>query len=66
MLLVGGARWRDAVHAQQKPMPVIGYLEASSPGSRSLCGRVPPGTERDPLCRGKKRGDRIPLGGGPL
>src|ERR1700730_4499974 len=30
------------------------------------CGRVPPGTERNRLRRGTKRGDRIPLGGGPL
>ena len=29
-------------------------------------GRVPPGTERSRLCRGTKRNDRIPLGGGPL
>ena len=32
----------------------------------TVCGRVPPGTERNRLCRGTKCGDRIPLGGGPL
>ena len=32
----------------------------------TVCGRVPPGTKRNRLCRGTKRGDRIPLGGGPL
>src|SRR6266436_2651574 len=32
----------------------------------TVVGRVPPGTERNRLCRGTERGDRIPLGGGPL
>jgi len=31
-----------------------------------VCGRVPPWAERNRLCRGKKRCDRIPLGGGKL
>src|SRR2546423_13399940 len=30
------------------------------------CGRVPPGTERNRLCRGPKCSDRVPLGGRAL
>jgi putative ABC transport system substrate-binding protein len=37
--------------------------------ARLVCSepsRVPPGTERNRLCRGAERGNRIPLGGGSL
>ena len=68
MLMLGTAvTAAPAVRAQQKAMPVIGFLGVNSPGPFApLCGRVPPGAERNRLRRGTKRGDRIPLGGGPL
>jgi hypothetical protein len=33
------------LRAQQKAMPVIGYLASGSSGPSTECGRVPPGTE---------------------
>ena len=68
MLLLGGAMTAArALRAQQKAMPVIGFLGTGvARPDCTVCGRVPPGTERNRLCRGTKRGDRIPLGGGPL
>ena len=48
-------------------MPVIGFLSSASPDAvREPCARVPPRPERNRLCRGPERGDRIPLGGGSI
>ena len=68
LLLLGGAMTAArALRAQQKAMPVIGYPQRHlARPACTVCGRVPPGTERNRLRRGPKRGDRIPLGGGPL
>ena len=65
-LVAATVAWPMTARAQ-KPMPVIGFLgtHLARPGC-TVYGRVPPGTERNRLCRGTKLGDRIPLGGGPL
>ena len=64
MLFVYGAMTAGrALRAEQKAMPVIGYLGATSPGAAaSTLAGVPPGIERNRVCRGAERRDRIPLG----
>jgi hypothetical protein len=47
MLVLGGAMTAvPALRAQQKAIPVIGYVASGSPGPGcTKCGRVPPGAQ---------------------
>jgi hypothetical protein len=49
--------------AQQRGMPVVGFVNAGRAPDRLRAFQR--GLKRDRLCRGSQRGDRIPLGGGP-
>ena len=59
VLLLGGTlASARALRAQQRAMPVVGYIVSCFAG----CGCVPAGTERHWLCRRTKSGNRIPAG----
>jgi len=63
--LLGGAAaaWPLGARAQQAAMPVIGVLDARSPGStEGLLRRVPPGLKESGYVEGEKCSARISLG----
>ena len=58
--LLCAAKARRA-RAEQSAMPVIGFLDPTSPeGLADFC-RISPGPQGHRLCRRRERGDRIPL-----
>jgi hypothetical protein len=67
LLLAGAMTAASTLRAQQKAMPVIGYLGATSAGPAApFMAAFHQGLKGDRLHRGTKPGDRIPVGGGPL
>src|SRR6516165_1463138 len=68
ILTAGVAGGRPTLsRAQQKAMPVIGYLNSTSPDpNEPFAAAFRQGLSEAGLGRGTKRGDRIPLGGRQL
>ena len=57
------ARWPLTAHAQQQPLPVIGFLNGASPqGYEPEVNAFRLGFEGNRLCRGPECNDRISLG----
>ena len=51
-LLAGATIAPRALRAQQKAMPVVGFLSGARPSRCTVCGRAPPGTSPNRLRRG--------------
>jgi putative ABC transport system substrate-binding protein len=67
--LVGGAAaaWPIAAGAQQPAMPVIGLLDSTSlEVHANLLRSFRQGAQRDRLCRGSERGNRLSVVGRPI